>query len=174
MRFKILLMVALSCTTLTAHAGESVKQLELTSSSFENNGLLPSLYTCDASDVNPTFEIKNIPVKAKTLAFVMLSPDAPEGEWVHWVAYNIDPKQSTIKQGASIGTPLFNDFGKFNYNGPCPSDDKEHQYVFTVYALDTLLKINEGGILKDLQKAMHGHILGQASLIGLYHKESPQ
>ncbi len=111
-----------------------------------------------------------MPVKTTTFAVTVVSNDAPEGNWVHWVLYNIDAKTTSIKEGSAPGTALFNDYGKFSYNGPCPTDDKEHHFVFTVYALNTKLDILEGGILKDLEKAMRGHILAQSSLAVTFRK----
>lgn len=155
---------------LPVYAAQETMKLELTSKSFKDNDVLPTKFTCTESDVNPALEIKNIPAKTKTLAISMKSPDAPEGEWVHWVVYNIPASQTVIDENTVPGQQLFNDFGKFNYNGPCPEDSKEHHYVFTVYALSSKIEVNEGGILKDLEKAMRGHIVAQTSLTARFRK----
>lgn len=59
----------------------------------------------------------------------------------------------------------------FGYDGPCPpfNDSIVHHYHFTVYALDVETLPVEGTFTaQDVLKAMEGHILGQATLVGTY------
>ena len=152
-----------------AHAGDQPK-FELTSSVFKQDEDVPQKYTCQGGDINPPLEIKNVPAKTKSLALTVHDPDAPEGVWVHWVVYNIPPTKTAIAENSIPGYQSLNDFGKYNYGGPCPSDEKPHHYVFRAYALNTILLINEGMTMRDLEKAMGGHILAKTELIGLYRK----
>ena len=152
-----------------AHADEQLK-FEVISHVLTDNGEFPVKYTCHGSDINPPLELKNVPPKTKSIALTMHDPDAPEGVWVHWVVYNMKPDVRTIAENSVPGRELFNDFGKFHYGGPCPPDEKEHHYVVRVYALDRLIDINEGAIMKDLEKTIRGHILAQSKLTGVYRK----
>jgi Raf kinase inhibitor-like YbhB/YbcL family protein len=146
-------------------------QLKIASPAFKDNGSIPRQYTCDGKDMNPPLIIENVPKEAKSLALIVDDPDAPVGLWVHWVMWNIDPKTKEIKEnsvpkGAIQG---INDFGKNNYGGPCPPSGT-HRYFFKLYALDTTLNISPSSAKANLEKAMKGHILAQAQIIGLYKK----
>ena len=114
--------------------------------------------------------MKNVPAKAQSLALTVHDPDAPEGTWVHWVVYNIPPKKALLAENSTPAYQALNDFGKYNYGGPCPADEKLHHYVFRPYALNTILPINEGMTMKDLEKAMGMHVIAKSELVGTYRK----
>ena len=155
----------------TGHVyAEDQFKFELVSSAFGQNEDIPPKYTCRGGDINPPLEMKNVPAKAKTLALTVHDPDAPEGTWVHWVVYNIPPSKNVIAENSLPGYQALNDFGKYNYGGPCPSDEKLHHYVFRAYAVDTVLLINEGMTMKDLEKAMNGHVIAKSEWTGVYRK----
>lgn len=148
----------------------SMSTLQLTSSVFVNNSAIPSKYTCDGDDVNPSLAIARVPEGAKSLVLIMDDPDAPVGMWDHWVVFNIPPSVSEIAEGEEPqGVHGKGTSGNLGYKGPCPPD-KEHRYFFKLYALDTELDLQEGVSKKDVEKAMEGHILGKAELIGLYER----
>ena len=146
-------------------------QFTISSTAFEYNGAIPSRYTCDGIDINPPLHIANVPAGTKSLALIVDDPDAPMGIWVHWVVWNIDPatpeiKENEVPAGAAEGV---NDFRKHNYGGPCPPSGT-HRYFFTLYALDTRLDPGAHANKATLEKAMKGHILGQAELMGTYKR----
>lgn len=143
-------------------------EMRLSSPEFEHNQPIPAKFTCQGEDINPGLAIGDIPEEAKTLALIVDDPDAPMGTWVHWVVYDI-PVTNHIKQESIPGKQGKNDFGRKDYGGPCPPSGT-HRYFFKVYALDKQLGSPEGISKQDLEKAMQGHILGQAELIGLYKK----
>jgi len=145
--------------------------LQVSSSSFKENTMIPSKYTCEGENISPALAIKNIPKQAKTLALIADDPDAPNGGFVHWVAFNVDPA-GTIKEHTEPGTKGKNGAGKNGYMGPCPPSGTHH-YHFRVYALDSKLDLEEGATKAQLEKAMHGHILAQGELVGLYKKVKP-
>lgn len=143
--------------------------MRLRSSAFENNQLIPSKYTCQGEDVNPPLIIEGTPEGAVSLALIVDDPDAPIGTWVHWVVFDI-PLFVSIKENAIPGKQGINDFGKRDYGGPCPPSGT-HRYFFKIYALDRELGLKEGLDKDALERAMQGHILAQAELIGLYKKK---
>ena len=142
--------------------------MKLTSAAFANNGLIPSEFTCDGPDTSPPLAISEVPKNAKSLALIMDDPDAPTGVFVHWVVWNISPDTREIRKGAEpSGVQGKTDFRKSGYGGPCPPSGI-HRYFFKLYALGTLLDLPEGSSKKDVEKAMQGHIIEKAELVGTY------
>lgn len=144
--------------------------MRLTSPEFENNTLIPVKFTCEGQDINPSLDIRDIPAGTKELALIVDDPDAPMGTWVHWVAYNI-PVVSYIKEDSIPGVLGVNNLGKKEYHGPCPPSGT-HRYFFKIYSLDKKLNLPPGISKGELEKAMKGHILDKAELIGLYKRSS--
>ncbi len=143
----------------------------LHSPAFDRQQQIPRKYTCDGNDINPPLRIEHIPMAAQSLALIVDDPDAPRGTWVHWVLWNIDPSRSEISEGSVPAGAVegVNDFGNLGYGGPCPPSGT-HRYFFRLYALDAAIPLDKGITRKDLEKAMKGHVLGQAELIGLYSR----
>ncbi len=142
--------------------------MKITSPEFEHNSLIPKRFTPQGADVNPALIIEGIPEGAKSLALIVDDPDAPMGTWVHWVVFDI-PVISRIDEDSIPGRQGVNDFGRRDYGGPCPPFGT-HRYFFKIYALDKELNLKEGIRKRELERAMQGHILDKAELIGLYKK----
>ncbi|OGD29924.1 hypothetical protein A3A18_00920 [Candidatus Azambacteria bacterium RIFCSPLOWO2_01_FULL_44_84] len=143
--------------------------MTITSPSFENSRFIPSIFSCDGSNISPAFAIAEVPKDAKSLALIVNDPDAPSGNFIHWIMWNIDSNTKNIRQestptGAMEGT---NSAGYVGYAGPCPPSGTHH-YVFKLYALDTLLELESATTESALKRAIVGHILAEAELIGLY------
>lgn len=149
------------------------KPMKFTSPSFEHNGKIPPLYTCDSENINPPFTILDVPDGAKSLVLIMDDPDAvkPAGKvWDHWIVWNISPKTQEIKEGREPEGKFGSGSGnRRGYKGPCPPDGG-HRYYFKLYALDRELDIPEGSTKAEVESAMGGHILAQTELIGLYER----
>ncbi len=143
--------------------------LDVSSPAFENNGRIPSRYTCDGDDINPPLSIGNVPDSAKSLVLIMDDPDAPAGTWVHWVMWNI-PLTGSIAEDSQPGVGGKNSWGRNDYGGPCPPSGT-HRYFFKVYALDTMLELKNDAAKTDVLDAIEGHALAQGQLIGLYSRE---
>lgn len=147
--------------------------MKLVSPVFAYGEKIPKKYTCFGENINPPLVISDVPAGAKSLVLIMDDPDVPkelrpDGMWDHWVIFDMPPTITEIKQGQEpqglhgVGTG-----GNTNYFGCCPPD-KEHRYFFKVYALDVKLGLPEGVAKKDVEKAMEGHILAKAELIGRF------
>lgn len=145
-------------------------EMRLSSPDFANNALIPAKCTCDGANRNPTLVIEGIPAEAQSLALIMDDPDAPSGTWVHWVVYNIAITQR-IGENSVPGIQGINDSGQKRYDGPCPPGGT-HRYFFKIYALDTALNIPGTVNKAELERAMQGHVLGSAELIGLYKRNA--
>jgi Raf kinase inhibitor-like YbhB/YbcL family protein len=169
----VAIAVIMLCISTTLGKEEATMgEFKLSSTAFQNNGLVPAKYTCDGNDINPPLFIENVPQGARSLALIVDDPDAPMGTWVHWVVWNINPamkeiKENDVPKGASFG---LNDFKNQAYGGPCPPSGT-HRYFFKLYALDTALNLSSGAKKHDVEKAMKGHVISQTQIIGLYKRK---
>lgn len=145
--------------------------LKFNSSAWHESGLIPAKNTCDGENVSPPLTIEEAPPGAQSLAVIVDDPDAPAGDWVHWTVWNIAPDTAVIAEGSIPAGAVegMTDFGMPGYGGPCPPSG-EHRYQFKLYALDTTLNLPDSTLKKDLEQAMAGHILGQATLVGRYRR----
>ena len=154
--------------------------MTLRSSSFAANGDIPAKYTCEGGDTSPPLAWSDAPPGTKSFALIVDDPDAPEPKapkmtWVHWVLYDIPASASALPEGAARGgLPAgtragVNDWKRPDYGGPCPPIGR-HRYFFKLYALDTLLPDLGSPAKAQLERAMEGHVLGSAELIGTYEK----
>ena len=144
--------------------------MKISSPAFTHNRMIPAKYTCQGENINPPLVIETIPPSAQSLALIVDDPDAPSGDWVHWVVYNITPTTTTISENSIPGQQGYNDSSQENYDGPCPPQGT-HRYFFKVYALDTVLAPKGKMTKKDLEKLMNGHILAKTELIGRFKKD---
>ena len=143
----------------------------LTSPAFKNNSIIPAKFTCDGTNVNPPLKFFAVPDNTITLVLIVDDPDAPSGNWTHWLAWNIDPTTQTIEEGVAPPGAIQgrNDFSANSYGGPCPPTGTHH-YQFKLYALDIVLNLPPHSGKEDLTNAMQGHVLAEAKLVGLYSK----
>ena len=157
--------------------GVEVMALGLKSRAFENNGYIPRKYTGEGQDISPALSWDNVPEGTKAFALICDDPDAPVGNWVHWVIYDI-PKEILFLDEAIADDKILdkgikqgkNDFGRIGYGGPMPPSGRPHRYFFTLYALDTQLEFFPGMSKKELLEKIKGHILQKGELIGLYKR----
>ncbi|HSW70749.1 MAG TPA: YbhB/YbcL family Raf kinase inhibitor-like protein [Gammaproteobacteria bacterium] len=143
----------------------------ITSSSFADSKAIPAWYSCDGGEHSPQLSWKGAPSKTKTYVLICNDPDAPQGDWYHWVMYNIPNTVTTLSEGtvlasgASLGK---NSWGRLQYNGPCPPAGSLHHYYFTLYALDSSLSLPSGAEAKTVMQAMQGHVVGKTTIVGVF------
>ena len=155
--------------------------LELTSPAFDDGGEIPRHFTCDGDDVSPALAWTGAPDGTRSLALIVDDPDAPDPAapkrvWVHWVLYNLPPTSKGVPEAvtrASLGASVrgaLNDWNRQGYGGPCPPIGR-HRYFHKLYALDTVLSdLGARARKADLERAMEGHILARAELVGTYQR----
>jgi len=144
-----------------------MKKIILTSSAFVANQKIPKKYTCEGEAISPPLTIEGVPTEAKTLALICEDPDAVNGTFDHWVAWNIPASTTEIVENKPLGTEGLNSARRNGYYPPCPPSGS-HRYIFKVYALDAQLNLSPNSKKKGLKDAMQGHILAEGELIGLY------
>ena len=152
------------------------KTMEIKSSSFNHEDMIPAKYTCDGQNISPPLSWSGAPKETKSFALICDDPDAPAGTWVHWVIFDIPANVNSLPEKVSRQDEIVgleksgkNTSQHFGYDGPCPPGGT-HRYYFKLYALDTMLNLNAGLSKEDLLKAMKGHILAEAQLMGRYKR----
>ena len=144
--------------------------LKLESYDFSHGGEIPRKCGYKNGNKKPELSVSEIPEGTKSLALIMDDPDAMGAVgkvWVHWVVWNINSNTAAMGNNAQNGTEGMTDFGEVGYGGPAPPD-KRHTYVFKLYALDCKLDLPNESTKADVEKAMEGHIIEQATLTGTY------
>ncbi len=147
----------------------------LESEAFDNGGVIPRKYGYKNGNHSPHLKIGNVPENTSSLVLIMDDPDAMGvvGKvWVHWVLWNISPNTKEITENSIPENSIEGktDFGEIGYGGPAPPD-KEHTYIFKLYALDTKLNLERGLTKANIEESMKNHILAEVKLEGKY---SPQ
>jgi Raf kinase inhibitor-like YbhB/YbcL family protein len=154
--------------------------LRITSPAFEDGGAMATKYTCEGQDATPPLRWEGVPDGARSLALIMDDPDAPDPAapkmiYVHWVLYNLPPDSTGLPEGTTskklpAGTlEGLNDWRRTGYGGPCPPIGR-HRYFHKLYALDVMLDDLKKPTKDRLLKAMEGHVIEKAEIIGTYQK----
>jgi Raf kinase inhibitor-like YbhB/YbcL family protein len=154
--------------------------LRITSPAFSEGGPIPSKYTCEGQDISPPLAWSGAPPNTKSFALIVDDPDAPDPAkpqrvYVHWVVYNIPGNVAALPENASKkdlpkgAVQGKNDWGKAEFGGPCPPIGR-HRYFHKLYALDTELRGLSSPTKTEVERAMKGHVVASAELLGTYQK----
>jgi Raf kinase inhibitor-like YbhB/YbcL family protein len=142
----------------------------LTIMAFASGSLIPAKFSCEGANVSPELRWSDAPANTRSFALIVDDHDAPAGSFTHWVLFD----RASLAEGVSeSGVAGKNDFGRVGYGGPCPPRGHgPHRYTFTLYALDiTSLKLKPGAGRREMEAALHGHILAQAEYLGRYERK---
>ena len=181
MRFRFPgVLVLLICGWLAgspAGAQAASAEMLVESAAFKAGQAIPARFSCEGRNTSPALTWADIPSGTKTFAVLVDDPDAPGGDWIHWVFYNLPASLSGLPEGIAKkekpsggGVQGRNSFEKTGYDGPCPPPGSPHHYYFHVYALDTDLKLAVPADANALKSAMQGHILGEGELMGTFQR----
>jgi Raf kinase inhibitor-like YbhB/YbcL family protein len=144
---------------------------ELTSSAFDQGQPIPRKYSCEGENASPPLSWTAPPEGTRSLAVILHDPDAPSGDFTHWLAWNIDGGARGLEEGVHPPVEGANGFGENGYGGPCPPPGHgAHRYQHELFALDTELDLDEGASREQLEDAMDGHLLGGTELVGTYER----
>jgi Raf kinase inhibitor-like YbhB/YbcL family protein len=152
----------------------------LHSPAFAPEAPIPARFTCEGDNLSPPLEWNGAPAGARSFVLIVDDPDAPDPAaprqvWVHWLRYNIPATQHRLGEGEgntapNTGQDAVTDSGTSGYHGPCPPLGR-HRYFFRLFALDSELpRLGAGAGRAELERAMEGHILASALLMGTYAK----
>jgi len=158
-------------TETPAATATSAPTFVLSSPAFANGESIPTVYTCSGDRISPALAWTEPPAGTKSFALIMDDPDA--GGYVHWVIYNIPAENrglpEKMKSGQELDGGIYQGLSGgavFGYVGPCPP--ALHHYSLRLYALDVVLKKEQGAGKKLLQDSIQGHILAESELIGTF------
>lgn len=176
-----LAVVAVTIGAAACSRKEAVMTFQLGSSSFQPNAEIPRRHTCQGEDVSPALSWSGAPQGTKSFALIVDDPDAPDPaapkvDWVHWVLYDLPASTTSLPEALRSGAlPAgalegLNDWKQPGYRGPCPPIGR-HRYFHRLYALDATLPDLKQPTRAQLEKAMGGHVLATAELIGTYQKK---
>ena len=162
-------------------------RIEVTSPAFTAGQTIPVKHTCDGDDVSPAMSWRLVrqdpaaagaepaPAEVKGYALTAEDPDAPGGNWTHWVVYGIPPGVDELHEGIPSAENLtggarqgVNDFRRLGYGGPCPPGGAPHRYIFRVFALAGDIELDAGATREELLAAIDGLALYQGQLMGRY------
>ena len=168
----IIIAFGLIATATVVAFGAGGGKMKITSSAFQEGGMIPEKFSKNGQNVSPELEIEGAPAEAKSLAVIVDDPDAPVGLFTHWLVWNIDPKTTKIGEGTVPpgGVQGTNDFPGHRYDGPQPPSGT-HRYFFKIFALDKTLDLKAGAKRHEVDAAMKGHIIAQGQLMGKYSKK---
>jgi hypothetical protein len=152
--------------------------VKLSSTAFDEGEMLPPRFTCDGDGSSPPLEWADVPDGTQSFALICEDPDAPSGTFTHWLLYNLSagsrklgegiPNDEVLSIGARQGT---NSFGDVGYGGACPPQgDREHRYIFKLYALDATLALGPGAKKEQLLATIGDHVLAETQLTARYKR----
>jgi len=148
-----------------------VADIELTSTAFDDGEPIPRKYSCDGNNVSPPLSWSFLPEETRSLALIVHDPDAPSGDFTHWLAWNLDPEDGGLDEGAAAPAQGTNGRGTPEYMGPCPPPGHgAHRYFHHLYALDGELDLEPGAAREQLQNEIDGRVLAEARLMGTYER----
>jgi Raf kinase inhibitor-like YbhB/YbcL family protein len=145
--------------------------LELTSPAFDEGEPIPDKHTAEGEGTSPRLEWDYVPEGTRSMALIVYDPDAPSGDFTHWLAWNIDPEAGAIEEGVPAPGQGRHGFGGTGYTGPAPPPGHgPHRYFHHLYALDAEPDLEPGAAREQLEDAIEGHVLAEAKLMGTYER----
>jgi Raf kinase inhibitor-like YbhB/YbcL family protein len=166
-----LVAVAAGCEPVATEVDTYGPQtMEVSSTDVETGEPIPVEHTCDGADAPPILTWSGVPEGSGEVAVLVDDPDAPGGDFTHWVVWGLAGTDATIGRvlpgGAVEGR---NDFGDTGYGGPCPpAGDEPHRYRFRVFALEETLDLAAGAGTEEFRDALEGNVLAWGELTATY------
>lgn len=145
--------------------------IELRSSAFSDQDLIPRRYSRDGENVNPQLEWSGIPDGTAELVLLCEDPDAPTGTFLHWLVTGIDPASTGVQTGETPkgGTAWRNGFGATGWGGPQPPiGDPPHRYLFHVFAVSEPVSLPAAPAAGDVHEAVRGVTLASGTIVGTF------
>jgi Raf kinase inhibitor-like YbhB/YbcL family protein len=143
-----------------------MKNMRIYSEDFKDGKTIPREFGYRKENISPHIAWEGVPAETKSLALLCNDPDAPAGDWIHWIVHSIEPSVNEIPRGGPVpGEEMQNDFGKSGWGGPAPPSGT-HRYFFTLYALN-IPKL-ETMARKKFKETCEKHAIERARFMGTY------
>jgi len=169
-------LAAAGACTIARSGAPPQSKFSISTSSFQPDGDIPARFTCSGDNLSPALAWTEPPSGTQSLALIVDDPDAPGGVFTHWVLYDLAAGARRLPEGIQMkadpegGRQGSNGFGETGYGGPCPPPGHVHRYYFRLYALDSKFGLPPGASKSALEKAMKGHVLAQAEVMGKFKR----
>src|SRR4051812_3514919 len=169
-----------------AGRGPQTPPLIMTSTAWEDGGVIPDKYTqaAGATAPNPALSWTQVPPGTQSFVLIMNDPEpavpakSSKGDVTHWLAWNIPASSTGLPEGVMPGDlpdgTKQQSLRSNGYMGPGAGPGPYHHYTFTLYAVDTKVDVTASQNAADtrtaLINAMDGHVLGKAILVARFHR----
>jgi Raf kinase inhibitor-like YbhB/YbcL family protein len=166
--------------------GPATPPLIMTSTAWEDGGVIPDKYTqaAGATAPNPALSWTQVPPGTQSFVLIMNDPEpsvpakSSKGDVTHWLAWNIPASSTGLPEGVMAGDlpdgTKQQSLRSNGYMGPGAGPGPYHHYTFTLYAVDTKVDVTASQNAADtrtaLINAMDGHVLGKAILVARFHR----
>jgi Raf kinase inhibitor-like YbhB/YbcL family protein len=156
-------------TTKTATTPQPPARSVQVSSDFAAGAAIPRVHACDGRETSPPLRVTGLPARTREIVVSMVDPDAPGGDFTHWLIAHLSSAGGAISlaagarpTGAVVGR---NSFGSLGYRGPCPPTGPAHHYRITVDALGQSSGLTQGFSAEQVSTLA---VIGQGTLVGTY------
>lgn len=164
---------ALSLSAVGAAGQDRIGGYSLASADFVTGATIPTPFTCTGSGGSPELHWTSTsgdPRPARSFAIVVEDPDAPKGNFTHWLVWDLPANRSALPKGThGVGLEGTNDFGNVGFGAPCPPPGTTHHYSFRLLALDVKsLGLKQGSKRGEFDAAVKGHVVGSGELVAVF------
>ena len=174
------LLTMLAVPSANAQRGPSLTPFMVTTTAFEDGGVIPEKFVMSGQNVQPGFTFTNVPATAVSIAVIFhdIEPAFPQGstgDILHWMAWNIPAAGGIPEGGLPAGAVSGNNIrGQPGYMGSgAPAGPRYHHYVFEFYALNANLDLPATATRQELLAAMEGKVVGKVAYVGRYRGIMP-
>jgi hypothetical protein len=171
-----------------AGRGPAVPPLLMTSTAWQDGGVIPDKYTQAAGPaaVSPALQWSQVPPGTQSFVLLLHDPEpvlnkGSKMDITHWLIWNIPATSTGLAEGVAAGELPDGSrqvsLRSNGYMGPGAPPGPYHHYTFELYALDTKLDVPMGtpqdaaNTRNAVVAAMDGHVLGKAVLVAKFHRQ---
>ena len=143
----------------------------LSSEAFGHGGQIPRRHTCEGEDLSPPLAWSGLPEGTRSAAIICDDPDAPSGTFTHWVAWGLDPGLGGLAEGVAAPARGTEQLRNPRLPRSLPATGpRRHRYFFRLFALGATPEVEPGADRDQLERAIEGHVLGLAELVGTFER----
>lgn len=183
-----LALAALPAAPLGAQSRTPIRTMTLTSTSFEDGGLIPDAHAQRGRDRSPALTWTGAPDSVRSYVLIVrdldaITADSPDG-LLHWLVWNIPGSATSLAAGIPSGAQRPDGSRQVSVSGPyyrgpaAPAGGPAHHYAFELYALDAMVNVpaeqlSPAATRDAVLAAMRGRVRGKGVLVGRYLRPAP-